>query len=717
LPEPNFGVSENWLNRRYLNFKSQAEKIDTQMILLFFFVFFYVVFFSYVTIIRMFTLETYAYDLGIYNQAIHSTLTGHGFLYYTADLLANPSGSIFGVHISFILLIIMPIYSLLPAPQTLLVIQSLALALGAFPIYFLTKHKLKSKNLALVFSSVFLLSPVLMGINWYDFHPETFIVFPMLLAFYFAETKRWIPYFVSVIFVLLAIDQAAILIVFFGLYKLSTLKKDGLLSKPLLRCPTIVYLLTLVLAVLWFLFTFKLVTAFNPSNPYVSGFSEYWSILGAKNLIAVPFSVVLHPIAAINALTFDGIAKIGYLAILLGPTLFLLLFSPKTTIMLVPWLGISLLSNYGPYYQVGDQYPAFVLPAVIYGSIIGLSNITYKFKRPKIFSRFNKNREFTIISVALLASTLAFQVSSGPFSTADLGRFHSITYGLPEESPKSLFVTNAIKLIPENASVLTQNNIFPLLSNRFNAYVTPISVFYPPGASFSDTLNAILEKVDYIIVDSESLDGGIILSQPIVKENFGLLASGESIILVKRGFNEKPELYYQINETFNYQKMIYLENVTIINDPGSLNQHVLLHSGISSSDFWYGPYASLTPGEYQATFRIKIDNPVDGKILELRIISHPSTIWLIPLGDNISGYHLNLFQNWTDPQKILSSLKIYGDNFSSGTYREFSLNFIVDSFGSYEFIGVDVKTPVNLYFDQVRVTQVSPDFKYKMDLK
>ena len=665
----------------------------------------------------MFTLQTYAYDLGIYNQAIHSTSTGQGFLNYTADLLANPSGSVFGVHISFILLIITPIYSLFPAPQALLVIQSLVLALGALPVYFLAKHKLQSKNLAFVFSLVFLLSPALMGINWYDFHPEAFIVLPMLLTFYFAEMKRWLPYFISVIFVLLAMDQAAILVVIFGLYKLASLKKEELLRKPVFRSQTIVYLFTLVLGVAWFLFSVKLVTAFNPNNLYVSGSSEYWSVLGAKNIIGVPFSIVLHPTAAINALTFDWIAKLGYIAILLGPTLFLLLFAPKTTILLVPWLVISLLSNYGPYYQVGDQYPAFIFPAVIYGSIIGLSNLLYRFKRPHFFGKLNKKRDFTIIAVALLASTLAFQISSGPFSSSDLGRFHSITYGLPEASPKSLFVTNAIKLVPENASVLTQSNIFPLLSNRDKAYVTPNSVFYPPGTSFVATLNAILEKVDYIIVDSKSLDGGIILSQPIVKENFGLLASGEGIILVKRGYSGKPEMFIPINATFNYQQMLHLENVTTMRDSESNSKMVLLHSGESTGDFWYGPYASLPPGEYQATFRIKIDNPVHGEVLELRINSAPSTIWVTPLGDNVTGYHINLSQNWTESEKILSFMKIYGGNFTIGKYQEFSSNFTVDAFGVYEFIGVDVKTPVGIYFDQVQVTQVSPNFTYKTDLR
>jgi uncharacterized membrane protein len=717
LLELNLSVRKQFLHLRRVTFPSIARKIDVQLFLLVIFIFSYAIFFSYVTISRMFTLQTYAYDLGIYNQAIHSTSTGQGFLYYTADLLANPSGSVFGVHISFILLIITPIYSLFPGPQTLLVIQSLVLALGALPIYFLAKQKLKSKNLAFVFSSVFLLSPSLMGINWYDFHPEAFIILPMLLTFYFAETKNWYPYIISVIFVLLAMDQAAVLIIIFGLYKLATLKKAFYLEKPLLQSKLIVYVFTVILGIVWFLLCIKLVTDFNPNNLYVSGSSEYWSILGAKNILGIPGNVIFHPVAAINALTFDWAAKLGYITILLGPTLFLLLFAPKTTILVVPWLAISLLSNYGPYYQVGNQYPAFIFPAIIYGSIIGLSNIVYSIKKPHFFSRINKKCFFTIFSVSLLLSTLAFQITSGPFSELSLGRFNSITYGFPEASPKSLFVENAIKLIPENASVLTQNNIFPLLSNNYNAYVTPFSVFYPPRTSFGTTLTGILEKVDYVIVDSESFDGAIILSHPIVKENFGLIASGEHIILVKRGYIGKPEIFTPLNETFNYQRLVLLQNTTSTNDSDSINKMVLLHSGSSSGDFWYGPYEFLPPGEYQSTFRIKIDNPVSNGVLELRINSWPSTLWITPLGDNVTGYHLAISQNWTHSEKTLASMKIYGGNFTTGKYQEFILDFSVATFGVYEFIGVDVKTQVSIYFDQIQVTQISPNFVYKTDIR
>ena len=73
---------------------------------------------------------------------------------------------------------------------------------------------------------------------------------------------------------------------------------------------------------------------FNPNNMYVGGSSDYWSILGARNIVEIPVQLILHPNAAIGALSFDWVAKLNYLIILLAPVLFLLFFAPRTTILL-----------------------------------------------------------------------------------------------------------------------------------------------------------------------------------------------------------------------------------------------------------------------------------------------------------------------------------------------------------------------------------------------
>src|SRR5690242_16197607 len=59
---------------------------------------------SLFSIVRFIGLQTYAWDTGVYNQAIYTTLFQGKAFFYTADLPANPTGSLLGVHFSPILL-------------------------------------------------------------------------------------------------------------------------------------------------------------------------------------------------------------------------------------------------------------------------------------------------------------------------------------------------------------------------------------------------------------------------------------------------------------------------------------------------------------------------------------------------------------------------------------------------------------------------------------
>ena len=100
-------------------------KFDITFILLCLSIFSYTVIFSLFTIYKHKTFNTYAWDLGIFNQAFWTTTKLNKIFYYTAELYFVKSGSFFGVHFSPILYLLVPFYSLYPHPETLLILQSL----------------------------------------------------------------------------------------------------------------------------------------------------------------------------------------------------------------------------------------------------------------------------------------------------------------------------------------------------------------------------------------------------------------------------------------------------------------------------------------------------------------------------------------------------------------------------------------------------------------
>src|SRR5438552_5043277 len=99
-------------------------------------------FFSFVTILRFHSLSSDAWDLGNYNQAMYTFFCCGKPFYWTADILNNTGGSLFGIHFSPIFYLLTLPYAFFPHPETLLVIQSFALSLGALPLYWLAKSRL-----------------------------------------------------------------------------------------------------------------------------------------------------------------------------------------------------------------------------------------------------------------------------------------------------------------------------------------------------------------------------------------------------------------------------------------------------------------------------------------------------------------------------------------------------------------------------------------------
>ena len=117
----------------------------------------YTIFFSWYSILKHYAFLTTAFDLGIFDQALWSTLHGK-FLYTT--LHGEEASVTFAHHFQPILLLILPIYAVYQSPETLLVLQSFFLALGALPIYWIARKKL-NELAGLVFSASYLLYPAL----------------------------------------------------------------------------------------------------------------------------------------------------------------------------------------------------------------------------------------------------------------------------------------------------------------------------------------------------------------------------------------------------------------------------------------------------------------------------------------------------------------------------------------------------------------------------
>ncbi len=540
---------------------------------------------------RYSTFQTNAFDLGIFNQAFATALRGQWF-YETPDLEHIPSGSFLGVHFNLLMFALLPVYALAPAPPTLLVLQTITLGLGAVPIWLIANRVLKDPRVSLLFAALFLFNPAVLSLGIYDFHLEAFL--PLFLgAFFYAYlARRWRWYAASLAFALATLEFAAILAFMITVaHFLQALRRRTPGEAPhrfplrldLTRTQALVLVSTLVVTPLSFYASLALSGLF-------SGVS------------AAPGDLLSGFTGGAGTSLLGSAYWWQFWLLLLGSVLFLPLLEPRNLVIILPWFVISSLSVPITFVVVGYQYGgAFVAPYLVWGAIFGIA-------------RLRKQRTVRRLVPFLLGTALVISLALCPLSPLPQGRLPGIAYhgALPVPDAHTAILTESVAMIPGDASVLTQNNLFPQVSNRREAYV-----FLPNGVS----------NVSYVLADMSSPYYG----QPIWGNQtmsgwlpyfmstgaYGVRVLDDGVVLLERGYAGPILLQGQTSYTYDYRDFTLFYGDAVA-DPTSTAGTVLSRlPGTMNGTFFYGPYVRIPPGNYSVTFRLKAENgSVGGMLLD-----------------------------------------------------------------------------------------------------
>ncbi|HYM49704.1 MAG TPA: DUF2079 domain-containing protein, partial [Candidatus Limnocylindrales bacterium] len=163
------------------------------------------------------TFHSFGYDLGLYDQIFWNTLHGHPWESTISLGLPTPH-SYFGDHFSPIYYAILPVYALFPHPETLLIVQAAAIALGAIPIYLLARNIFPSAGLRLVWVLLYFLFLPLAHISLLDFHETALAILPLGCALYFLQRTRVGWFLFALLITFLIKEEMALIGVGFGLY-------------------------------------------------------------------------------------------------------------------------------------------------------------------------------------------------------------------------------------------------------------------------------------------------------------------------------------------------------------------------------------------------------------------------------------------------------------------------------------------------------------------
>ncbi len=410
-----------------------------------------------------------------------------------------------------ILILVGSLFAWLPTPATLLVIMSGSLGLGALPLFYMARTKFNGESVPLVFAISYLASPILWGINAYEFHTEAFLVPLAFFLFYFYRMRKVKSYLASLLLSLLSSEFMVIIslpmILMMGV---DYLRRDSGSRGDYSHVSTPK---TFILLSILMVFFYSLYLEFTPMIPHYS-----FPTLSNTAYGLVGSSQFLNPISALSdigySLSFDWTAKVQYLIYLFGPFLFLPFLSRSGAFRFLPglpWLAIvvaysPLLSQGGvgtPYTY--SQWSSFILPYVFVSAVYAAANL-----KPMIADGWRPRMapDYRHAVAVLLAATVVLSVSTGVFSpisppiqlsggdsTVPTDYNPSVPlHGVwPTPVADSQELAYYVSLLPENASVLTQNDIGSKLWQR----TSQVIVFYQPG--YNNTV--ALRESEAIIVD------------------------------------------------------------------------------------------------------------------------------------------------------------------------------------------------------------------------
>ncbi len=491
----------------------------------------YIIIFSTLTVLKHMSFNSTAYDLAIYDQAVWSYSRGKIMLNSVAQT------QLLGDHVEPILFLITPLYWVYPSPLILVVIQTIIIAIGAIPLYFLTKNVLKNELIALIIPFAYLIHPSTQYMNLFDFHPETLAVSFILFSLYFLEIRKYSLSFMFLALAGLCKEYVPLLFVTFGVYILFVHKKK------------ILSIISIITGIVWTYANFGIII------PHFSKIG-YPYLLG-KTPIEIIIEKLLNPITILT----QNMPFFILLIIPIGLGLFVL-FSP---IILLSIFQVGMIIFFSPIgiTEIIYHHQATIFPFVIVSSIYGIRNLNnlIKNKKTKILQKKNF---INIVAIFILSTSILSFIFYSPFT---------ILYDYSSFNPNTEYVRNGNKIISEigpTASIVSTNWIVPHLSQREYVFM---DTHYTRNKTFSGLPIVLIEAgpPDYILLDlSEAVidpkrNGNRIKEADINKLfnnlDYGISTVKGTWILLKHGVDYKENIC-KIKPFLNKKEYPYL-NISI----------------------------------------------------------------------------------------------------------------------------------------------------------
>jgi uncharacterized membrane protein len=381
------------------------------------------------SLIRHLHFGSYGFDLGIVDQIVWKysqfkmPITTIQFYFFTS-LLTD--------HVELIYILIAPFYWLYKSPITLLFLQAFLIAFSGLPVYYLARKKKITLSLSIALLIAYLCFYGIQNAIWFDVHSITFAAAFLPWFLYFLDSahmkRAWLAFILAII---CKEDVALLTLLISAVYFLTTGKKYALL----LSAVSLLYLVS-IFAVYFPYFTQDGYRYDNAGGLLADGNPTYF---------------------------FDTQEKREVYIYSLGWFSFLPLLSP---VLLLPALG-----DVARYFVLGNSIDGAQGLFMHYRASLALLMVWPFIETIRRFTKLNT--VFVAIYLVCLVSFLQYRLHV-PLTYLTKSWF----WTEPESVPH---IRSVLAQIPENASVVAQNNIVPHVAQR-----DEIFTLWPEKRTFTD---------------------------------------------------------------------------------------------------------------------------------------------------------------------------------------------------------------------------------------
>lgn len=466
---------------------------------------FYSIYFSYYTLLNHQRLNTSGYDLGIHVNWAYNAMHGRP---ERCPVLFGPDGGHFlGNHAIFAMFLWLPLFSLWPSAEILLILQATLAGFGAVTLYmFATTQTTRWSSVVIAYCYLFFAA--LHGPNFYDFH-ELMPPLPLHFLLYWAIAKHKNGLVLLLVPLLWSFrEDVAVGITVLGLFLLVT----GLR-------PRMGLIMALASGIWFVILKFAIMPLF-----WQTWFASIYKDLqapGKSGYGTVVQTILINPTYFLTTLLKEE--KLIYFLHMFGPLALLPARRWALLLLAIPGFTFSILTTgYAPTISIAFQYTCHAIPYIFAATVLMIRVIG---QGPE--GALRRRAVLTAIAFGVLCHSYVFGAILQ--HQTFVGGFTKVEFTMsPEEKARYQTMREMVALIPPEASVAASENEVPHVAARLNAYTIK---------------DGVAPEADYILVNVNQMGAGATrnaVNTMFSRHQYGILLQGQGLYLFKRG-HKSPE--------------------------------------------------------------------------------------------------------------------------------------------------------------------------------